>query len=204
MLKRFVRLIMSLFECSYSGTVQWFYTLSILIHCLIAWRFMPEIALAFSIVWGLHFISLYLISYMLNHNINLSDESICCRFLILNILLLIVGLLICWWWTLITIMISTIAYIKAPVNHFNISSTKCISIRAILIYIVFLILLFGTSTTLFFKIIIFILTILYCKLNKKLACRGYCINFIVEDLIYIITIIKTKKEVKRFFGGKKH
>ena len=202
MFRKIVLWLLAPFGYDCKGNVQWFYTLTIFIHCLLTWLILPEIALVFSILWGVHVASIYLTSYMQNHSINISEHGIWSRFLILNIILLVVALLVCWWWILITIVISCLAYIKAPVNQFNLTATRGISISSFLLYVSFLILVFVQPIALIWKLSILFFIIVYCNFNEKVAGRGYCINYLVEDLICVLSVMKIKKEVKSFFEGK--
>ena len=204
MLRKIAHLILAPFGSDTTSEIQWFYTLVIAIHCMFAWCFLnSELALTFTILWGLHFVSIYITSYMLNHDMKISDEGHCLRFLILNILLFLSGLLTYWWWTLVTVIVSLIVYKIAVIKDLGVRARKNVSISSILLFAIFLSLTFGLPITFGWKLIIILVFMIYQHINVKMVRRGYCINYVIEDFSYIILNMQTKREVKNFFEGKK-
>ena len=93
------------------GNEQWYYTLALAMSCMLAWTFLPEVALVFTIISAIHLITVHVFG------INMWDEygrNYCWGYLSAHAVLFIIALLFNWWWTFITAAIAIVAVLFAP------------------------------------------------------------------------------------------
>ena len=94
------------------GNEQWYYFLSLVINCMLAWWFKPEIAILFTIVSVIHFISVFIYGYFDLSEIKGRLASVV--YFLIHVIILGVCFVVDWKFTLITSAISIIALLIAP------------------------------------------------------------------------------------------
>lgn len=93
------------------GNEQWYYTVALAISNILAWTYLPECALIFTILSAIHLISVHLYAF---NNGWLNSKNYSVRYFVVHLILLIVGLITNWWWTILSSIITILAVIVAP------------------------------------------------------------------------------------------
>ena len=94
------------------GNEQWYYFLSLVINCMLAWWFKPEIALLFTIVSTIHFISVFVYGYF--DLLERKGKPAAIVYFLIHAIILGVCFVADWKFTLITSAISITAFFIAP------------------------------------------------------------------------------------------
>lgn len=93
------------------GNEQWYYFLSLVINCMLAWWLKPEIALLFTIVSVIHYISVFVYGYFMLSERGKSTSII---YFLIHATILGVCFANDWKYTIITSVISIVAFLIAP------------------------------------------------------------------------------------------
>ena len=93
------------------GNEQWYYFLSLVINLMLVWWLKPEVALLFTILAVIHYLTVFVYGYF-----DLSDDSVIFAYAYFGIhaVLLILGIFASFKWTIITTVITTILFFSAP------------------------------------------------------------------------------------------
>lgn len=111
-LRNFLRILVgSEFGFFAEGNEQWYYALALAINCMLAWIFLPIVALPFTIISAIHFLSVY--AFYIYDYVR-KPKIVSKIYLILHGILFVLGLCFNWWWTLLTSVIVMIAILFAP------------------------------------------------------------------------------------------
>lgn len=92
------------------GNEQWYYTLALAMSCMLAWTFLPEVALVFTIISVIHLITVHVFGMNGWEN----DRNYCWGYFGVHALLFVIALLFNWWWTFVTAAITIVAVLFAP------------------------------------------------------------------------------------------
>lgn len=101
-------------ECGFTGegNEQWYYFLSLVINLMLIWWLKPEIALLFTILAVIHFVTVFIYGYF-----DLSVDgstSLAYAYFGIHLVLLAIAIFTSLKWAIITIAITTIAFFLAP------------------------------------------------------------------------------------------
>mgnify|MGYP003288584595 CR=1 FL=1 len=94
------------------GSEQWYYTAALAMCCMLAWSFLPEIAMAFTILSVIHLGMVFM--YGINDLLVMSTRQYAFEYLAVSFALFCLALLLNWWWALITAVFVTIVMAFAP------------------------------------------------------------------------------------------
>lgn len=167
------------------GVDQWYYTVGLAISCMLAWTYLPDIALTFTILSAIHLISVHVFGFIDLYD---SKRYVSYIYLAIHIVLFIIGLITCWYWTLITSVITIVlTLIGGAPNIFSFEWNN--KFAMILNTILFFILIFVINLlpiAWWGKIIIKVVAIILHPIIDILEGECIVITDITEDAFYKI------------------
>lgn len=111
----FLSALRYLVGCEYGffaeGNEQWFYTLALAITNMLAWSFLPDIALIFTLLSIIHLVTVHIYGY---YDLDDANKIISIGYFAIHAIIVIIALFTNWWWTLVTAFIALFALALAP------------------------------------------------------------------------------------------
>lgn len=105
------RIVGSEYGFSGEGNEQWYYSLSLAINVMLIWWLNPEVALLFTILAAIHYLTVFVYGYF-----DLSDAGVTFSYAYLGIhaILFTIAILVSFKWAIITTAITTVTFLLAP------------------------------------------------------------------------------------------
>lgn len=201
------RIVGSEYGFTGEGNEQWYYTLAVIINLMLVWCLKPEIAIVFTVLTIIHFLTLFIYGFL---DFDLAApfyKFIKPDFIYLGIhcIIIVIAAITNIKWTLITAIGPTIAYCMAPDctgnNIFNRDSEVkgyLILFQHTIVFTLFVVIDFLLPMNLFVKFIIIIGALLIHPVIDYLEGECIIINEITNSVFYDIRdYIKEKKNKKK-------
>lgn len=93
------------------GNEQWFYTLSLAINLMLVWWLKPEIALLFSVLAAIHYVTVFVYGYF---DLTEKGKDYAATYFGIHVILAIIAIVADYKWAIITAIITVVAYFIAP------------------------------------------------------------------------------------------
>lgn len=93
------------------GNEQWFYTLSLAINLMLVWWLKPEIALLFSVLSAIHYVTVFVYGYF---DLTEKGKDYAATYFGIHAILAIIAIVADYKWAIITAIITVVAYFIAP------------------------------------------------------------------------------------------
>lgn len=185
MLAKFKRFLSAFFIGSEDGVFQWHYTLTIAILLFITWRFYPEIALAQTILWAIHFVLIYIICAFVRRFEFCSSRENAQRyitiyktiFLICNVVLLTFSFFVHWFYTIVALEM----VVGTMLATLDLIGDKGVHLYNAILIALFIITALFLPISLIWRIgIIFIFFFLIHPIVEVLGQECFCIDYLIQ------------------------